>query len=430
MFDGAGGFLLGLVAGAVEFAIAAAGFALAAVVLGAAGVRVAHIVQRRGRTRGPGSASGWIFVQIWLTVACLSLVASKAPPMSTTPWRRGLELGVAVVGSALLGAVLSLSVALLLPARRRRGTSTNLLGGAAAALLLLSWILRLAAIPLSGLFLWWAWGTGDRVTGTIAGLCLAVAVLRFADILDAGVQRLAPSSEDAEREVLYLRPFDEEHRRFAGGLSFERFIAEEVRRIGVLVALGNPTDRLPPAGARRLYVADNEWQRGVEDAAERAVCIVGATWSSANLRWEMTRLRQLGLQSKLVLLSPPQPETEGLGAPEPANPRAPHRRLRGVRRVANDARSGLAAMKDGDAELMQHSWAFGRPPIAGTPVRVSPWETFVGELRSCGYQVAVFDPGPGAVLTFDAQARLVLLDRGATTASEFVDAVLRTLPPS
>ena len=65
MFDGAGGFLLGLVAGAVEFAIAAAGFALAAVVLGAAGVRVAHIVQRRGRTRGPGSASGWIFVQIW-----------------------------------------------------------------------------------------------------------------------------------------------------------------------------------------------------------------------------------------------------------------------------------------------------------------------------------------------------------------------------
>jgi hypothetical protein len=119
--------------------------------------------------------------------------------------------------------------------------------------------------------------------------------------------------------VLYLRPFDEDagwdgaapfsvfrpgtwtwrkvllvsptnltalYLAMTGRLSFEQVLAHVVRKIGPLVAIGEPGSP-PILGARNVYVGDDRWQEQVRDLARRSRLIVLTAGTSEGVLWEV-----------------------------------------------------------------------------------------------------------------------------------------------
>jgi hypothetical protein len=228
-------------------------------------------------------------------------------------------------------------------------------------------------------------------TGTVCAMggFGALAIARRAAAPDAA----AVLAADTRPPVIYLRPFQQEESPFAElpwrwrdffanvkrtlvtaksrHMTFEQFVGEQIsKRLGPFIALGNPVDFVPPEGAARTYVADEEWERYFETMARRARCIVVMAASSEHVQWELTRIRALELAPKLFVLTRPRlsPKT-----------------------------------------------------------KIGGWDTFVAGLRQAGYRPCADDPGPGAVVTFAADGEAVVCQRDATTAPQIVDALCRRL---
>ncbi|MEU6561967.1 hypothetical protein [Nocardia nova] len=81
----------------------------------------------------------------------------------------------------------------------------------------------------------------------------------------------------------------------------EQQIATAVASFGRMVALGNPSDSLPPLGVERAYAADATWRGEVLAALGRAELVVLAAGSSRNLAWEVERIIERGVPTRLVL---------------------------------------------------------------------------------------------------------------------------------
>lgn len=426
MFDSLRNFVIGAIDSLLEYAIAFPGGVLALVVTYLTAIAVTRIMERRGRTRGAGAVHGWMFIQIWVVVICIPAWVLVVPRLFSGPgpWATGLEMAFTFVAGACVGAVVSISFSLLLPNRKRTGVRHRTVTLAGRAVQTLSYGVYCAALPATLAFAWWAWGVDANFIDLIVILFVAgalfISMVLFAGSLAEGARRLSPSGASAGEVVLYLRPFEEEHRLFARGINFEGFVNEEMRRIAPLVALGNPADRMSPKGAARSYSSDSHWQALVEDFAVRAICIVGLTTSSANTSWELTRIRQMGLQSKLFLLSPPG-DSEAWG----------HGAVLSKQSLASRIGSGLWAARraygEGNAEKIVQSLSFGQPPSSMSYMALPNWADFVRVLTACGYYVDGPEPGPGAVITFDSQGRIVLASQGAETPSEFVDAIIDRL---
>jgi hypothetical protein len=164
-------------------------------------------------------------------------------------------------------------------------------------------------------------------------------IIGFLVILSVGAttaarKMLAPSAEavlahDPRPPVVYLRPFEEDERRFdmlpvgrrIGGRavmqashpeSHERRIARVLRRIGPVVAVGAPGDSLAPLGAARLYLADDEWQKKVEELVRGAAAIVLVPETSEGTRWEVTEVARW-VDPRRVLMIVPNPSLRPLG---------------------------------------------------------------------------------------------------------------------
>ncbi len=109
--------------------------------------------------------------------------------------------------------------------------------------------------------------------------------------------------------VVYLRSFDAEHGPFAsvGGelFSLEEFISEAIREaLGPLVTLGNPHDTVGLGTAARQHAPDTEWQQRIVELLVKARAIVVLAGDSASLSWELERIRELALHTKLFILTP------------------------------------------------------------------------------------------------------------------------------
>ena len=169
-----------------------------------------------------------------------------------------------------------------------------------------------------------------------------------------------------------------------------------------------------PEGAERHYYDDDEWQRAVEALVSRAPCIVGVTSASANTAWELRRVRELGLDGRLYLLSPPHTQTVPAGR---AASRVPHGR---IGRAASLAGRSMLSLLAQDTDALARDVSFGQLPGALSPAGLTTWDAFVATLVSCGYTVDLPDPGPGAVVGFEAGGNAVLLARGATAATDYV----------
>jgi hypothetical protein len=122
--------------------------------------------------------------------------------------------------------------------------------------------------------------------------------------------------------VLYLRPFLTEHRalfrlprdraEFTGqglrqNVALDEFLARDVRsRLGPFVALGNPSEAVPPGGATRVYLDDDGWERELMRLADGARALVMEPGRAANLRWELEYIASEGLQDRLFIITPPR----------------------------------------------------------------------------------------------------------------------------
>jgi hypothetical protein len=116
-------------------------------------------------------------------------------------------------------------------------------------------------------------------------------------------------------KVLYLRPFRTDAsmaREISStiGLHFTRIglpteeeqLAEALRPLGDLVAIGRPREGLPRPGAARLYPDPDEWQRAVIDRMRTARLVVIRLGSGPSVLWELQKARELVEPERLLVL--------------------------------------------------------------------------------------------------------------------------------
>ncbi|MFJ4950933.1 hypothetical protein [Streptomyces sp. NPDC088760] len=88
------------------------------------------------------------------------------------------------------------------------------------------------------------------------------------------------------------------------GLTEEEQLAEALKPVAPMVAVGRPGERLPLVGARRLYLPIDDWQDTVRDLMLRARLVVIAVGPGAGLQWEFSEAVRLLPARRLVLLVP------------------------------------------------------------------------------------------------------------------------------
>ena len=108
---------------------------------------------------------------------------------------------------------------------------------------------------------------------------------------------------DSYPHVLYLRAFrsDQVFNPFRGGvspgeisprafaeapMSLEERLADALRSLGHLVAIGQPGEGLPKPGAARIYASDNEWKEVVRGQMQAALLVIIRASVGENLLWE------------------------------------------------------------------------------------------------------------------------------------------------
>jgi hypothetical protein len=199
--------------------------------------------------------------------------------------------------------------------------------------------------------------------------------------------------------VLYLRPFRTETRALfrlplrvaeATGngvrslVPLDEFLVRGAgERLGPVVALGNPTESFPPGGALRVYLSDDDWQGELAGLADRAALIVMQPGRTRAMRWELEHVAGHGLRGRFFVLTPP-------------------------RRRGSAVRARFRALTDRIA-----GWD---PPT---------WAEFARELGAAGLPVRCAEPGPGAVIGFDAAGGAVVVAGDLRDPADFAAAMLR-----
>ena len=132
------------------------------------------------------------------------------------------------------------------------------------------------------------------------------------------------NGEPADPFVLYLRPFAstdriaEEHVRavkisavpgagptFATGsdrIEFEAEIETALRKIGPLVALGQPLEHM---GAGRIRVADDAWRPAIRALLDAASLVVLLPSPNPGTVWEVEQILSGDVLSKTIIVDPP-----------------------------------------------------------------------------------------------------------------------------
>ena len=87
--------------------------------------------------------------------------------------------------------------------------------------------------------------------------------------------------------------------------SLDELLLEEGTSLGPVVALGNPTDEVPPYGAARAYFQHSDWQTMVTRLMNDAAAIVICVDDTESLWWEIKYVvEQQYLNKTLFLLHP------------------------------------------------------------------------------------------------------------------------------
>jgi len=173
---------------------------------------------------------------------------------------------------------------------------------------------------LAFVVLWYAAGfhPGDWFSG-VGFVVYAVSLWLFTlgrRMRISGAERVL--AEDARPPIVYLRPFGTDRAEIARRLSswvrispregfektYEQRLARTLHEIGPLVAVGDPTERLPLLGAARTYAPDESWQETVDELTGRAGVVMLHAGESEGFAWEVHHVVALNAPERVILSLP------------------------------------------------------------------------------------------------------------------------------
>src|SRR5215471_1698461 len=173
---------------------------------------------------------------------------------------------------------------------------------------------------LAFVVLWYAAGfhPGDWFSG-VGFVVYAVTLWLFTlgrRMRVSGAERVL--AEDARPPIVYLRPFGTDRAEIARRLSswvrispregfektYEQRLARTLHKIGPLVAVGDPTERLPLLGAARTYAPDESWQETVDELTGRAGVVMLHAGESEGFAWEVNHVVALNAPERVILSLP------------------------------------------------------------------------------------------------------------------------------
>lgn len=204
---------------------------------------------------------------------------------------------------------------------------------AARLLWLVGWTV-LASGALAGL-----WGFANLITQRSMGaIPAAISAMATGSVLVAvgralstrAQRRLVPVlSPDADLPegsyVLYLRQFDLDQVRtkmhwladdghmgaitapmdlLMANNSEERQISHALRPVGPMVGVGIPGERLPPAGAMRIYLPQDGWQPTVTRFTTRARLVMVTLAATSGTMWELAEAQRLLPPQRILIIMP------------------------------------------------------------------------------------------------------------------------------
>lgn len=392
---------------------------LSYVIIQSSAVVISRHLEAQGRLRSRTSSRIWTMVIFFSGAGLVSLWEPHDSPIEGVS-AQALE-GPLLLALAIVLSVAGIGVVRAMPPRRRAGPAASSNQRWSRALRLAGLLLFVVSCiaPLA----YWSIGLGVVRTLLLGVATLVLGALARGWLLEVASRLSAPqlqSEASMDGYVLYLRPFDDEHRLFAADMTLEEYLHEEVEsRIGPLVALGNPSDRIAPKGATRAYLEDLEWQSAVERLAVGATAILTVATSSQSTSWELRRILDLGLQTRLFVFTSHGPKSS-----KPYKQRSIHAGWSWLW-------SFVKAWGRNDDLALADMLSFGRPQ--GSRSALSDhysWESYVAVLRSSGYSVDDAEPGAAAVVAFDESGRAEVISRSAGTAGALLDAVERHLGAS
>ncbi|MBR0237643.1 MAG: hypothetical protein IJQ39_06115 [Thermoguttaceae bacterium] len=110
--------------------------------------------------------------------------------------------------------------------------------------------------------------------------------------------------------ILYLRSFNDdfETNKPLVGADFnteEEILVKSLKNLGMVVAIGRPSEPAPPLGAKRIYVSNDQWQDKVQELSADARLVVLRLGETEGLKWEWEFcLDTIEDISKLLLIVP------------------------------------------------------------------------------------------------------------------------------
>ena len=238
------------------------------------------------------------------------------------PWA---PLWLAAVNAVCLGLILLLAglgeVSLRTSARARRGTLVRI----AAANLLIPCFLFAALQDAGALdeLLMARWYIGVALLAAFVVMARwGVAAFRAGWKYDARSAEQALAA-DSRPPVLYLRSFHEDRQvlvtgggpaaaasrwlNYAASVSPEQELAFILDRVGPVIAIGKPGERLPELGAARRYVADDQWRDVVHQWMRDAALVVIRAGETENLWWEIEQARAICAPDRVIIVALGQP---------------------------------------------------------------------------------------------------------------------------
>ena len=204
--------------------------------------------------------------------------------------------------------------------RARRGVLVKM-AGANLIILCFAYVALEEAVPN-----WPLWLVAITLVAFVVAARFGIMLLRTGWKYEA-----LPASEAMARDprppVIYLRSFheDDDVLIFAGGrvwnslrplLAFvppfyfvaaspEQELAAILQRIGPVVAIGKPGERLPELGAARMYVSDDTWRATVDDLLKKAAIVLIRAGTTPNLWWEIDEAMKLVPRQRVVIVELP-----------------------------------------------------------------------------------------------------------------------------
>lgn len=129
-----------------------------------------------------------------------------------------------------------------------------------------------------------------------------LVVVFFWNLGSRHIQPLAEEvlSNDARPPILYLRSFINEEQVHTEEAGFADLFAP----VGPFVAIGQPGEQLPPLGAARLYVENDNWQAKVLELLTQAKLVVIYGGETPGLGWELRQVRERLHPSRVTIMIP------------------------------------------------------------------------------------------------------------------------------